>query len=214
LAHQHIEALIIGTFSNLIIEIMILIEKLQCNKGESRTVFEGTLRNMSALLGINPDWLMMVMWSESRLNAQAVNKQPGDVADAFTRAINRATGLIQFMPDTAISLGTTTRALYNMTAIQQLGYVYKYFKPWTGRIKSYFDLYLITFFPDALGKPDIYVLQTKNKSASLIAKQNPFFDVNKDGKLTVGEIKRRMYESIPKAIVTEVMSMIEKKSLN
>jgi hypothetical protein len=36
--------------------------------------------------------------------------------------------------------------------------------------------------------------------------------VNKDGKLTVGEIKRRMYESIPKAIVADVMAGLGKKS--
>jgi hypothetical protein len=155
---------------------------------------------------------MMVMWSESRLNAQAVNKQPGDTEDPLARAAKRATGLIQFMPDTALRLGTTNKALYSMTAIDQLHYVYKYFKPWTGKMKSYFDLYLVTFFPAAIGKPDDYVLQTGKLSASLIAKQNPFFDVNKDGKLTVGEIKRRMYESIPKAIVSDVMAVLEKKS--
>ena len=193
---------------------MILIEKLQRNKGESLAEFERVLRNICSTLGINPNWLMMVMWSESRLNAQAVNKQPGDTDNAQVRAANRATGLIQFMPDTALNLGTTTKALYAMNAIDQLGYVYKYFKPWAGRIKSYFDLYLVTFFPDAVGRPDDYILQTKKLSASTIAKQNPFFDVNKDGKLTVGEIKRRMYESIPKAIVTEVVSEIEKKSLS
>jgi hypothetical protein len=65
-----------------------------------------------------------------------------------------------------------------------------------------------------VGRPDDYILQTKKLSAATIAKQNPFFDVNKDGKLTVGEIKRRMYESIPKAIVADVVSEIEKKSLN
>ena len=73
---------------------------------------------------------------------------------------------------------------------------------------------VLTFFPAAIGKPDDYVLQTSKLSAATIAKQNPFFDVNKDGKLTVGEIKRRMYESIPKAIVSEVMAELEKKSLN
>ena len=193
---------------------MILIEKLQRNKGESPVEFERVLRGICSSLGINPNWLMMVMWSESRLNAQAVNKQPGDTDNAQVRAANRATGLIQFMPDTALNLGTTTKAIYAMNAIDQLGYVYKYFKPWAGRIKSYFDLYLVTFFPDAVGKPDDYILQTRKLSASTIAKQNPFFDVNKDGKLTVGEIKRRMYESIPKAIVTDVVSEIEKKSLS
>ena len=193
---------------------MILIEKLKCNKGENLGEFDRKARNISALLGINPNWLMMVMWSESRLDAQAVNMQPGDTQDPAKRSANRATGLIQFMPDTAKLLGTTTTALYNMSNTEQLGYVYKYFKPWTGKIKSYFDLYFVTFFPDAIGKPDDYVLQTSKKPASLIAKQNPFFDVNKYGKLTVGEIRRRMYESIPKAIVADVVSELEKKSLN
>lgn len=191
---------------------MILLDKFKLNKGEKLPDVERRIQQVCTLLGINPAWLMMVMWSESRLNAQAVNKQPGDSDNPQIRAATRATGLIQIMPDTALNLGTTTKALYAMNAIDQLNYVYKYFKPWTGKIKSYFDLYLITFFPDAIGKPDDYILQTKKLSASTIAKQNPFFDVNKDGKLTVGEIKRRMYESIPKAIVAEVVSELEKKS--
>jgi hypothetical protein len=191
---------------------MILIDKLQLNKGESRAAFEITVRNISDKLGINPNWLMMVMWSESRLNAQAVNKQAGDPADPLTRSANRATGLIQFMPDTALNLGTTTVALYRMDAITQLQYVYQYFKSWSGKMKSYFDLYFVTFFPDAIGKPDDYILETAKKSRYIIAKQNPFFDVNKDGILTAGEIRRRMYESIPKAILTDVMATIEKKS--
>jgi hypothetical protein len=193
---------------------MILLDKFKLNKGEKLPDVERRIQQICTLLGINPAWLMMVMWSESRLNAQSVNKQPGDSDNPQIRSSTRATGLIQFMPNTALNMGTTTKALYAMNAIDQLGYVYKYFKPWTGKIKSYFDLYLITFFPEAIGKPDDYILQTKKLSSSTIAKQNPFFDVNKDGKLTVGEIKRRMYESIPKAIVTEVVSELEKKSLN
>ena len=193
---------------------MILIDKVQCNKGESRASFEKLMNSISGALGINPNWLMMVMYSESRLNAQAVNTQPGDIADPAKRSANRATGLIQFMPYTARNLGTTTTALYNMSNLEQLDYVYRYFKPWTGRIKSYFDLYFVTFFPDAIGKPDDYVLQSTKQSAAIIAKHNPYFDVNKDGKLTVGEIKRRMYESIPQALVAEVVSELEKKSLS
>jgi hypothetical protein len=193
---------------------MILIDNLQFNKGEDKAAFERMMNTICGALGINPNWLMMVMWSESRLNAQSVNKQPGDTDDPAARAAYRATGLIQFMPDTALKLGTTTKALYFMNAIDQLGYVYKYFKPWTGRMKSYFDVYLVTFFPDAIGKPDDYVLQSSKLSASMIARQNPFFDVNRDGKLTVGEIKRRMYESIPRAIVADVVSEIEKKSFS
>lgn len=191
---------------------MILIDKLQCNKGENPAEFERMVGKYSELLAINPNWLMMVMYFESRLNAQAVNKQPGDSETPLVRASTRATGLIQFMPSTALSLGTTNKAFYFMNAVDQLYYVYKYFRPWAGRIRNYFDLYLITFFPDAVGKPDDYILQTKKLSALVIAKQNPFFDANKDGKVTVGEIKSRMYQSIPKTIVAQVMAGIEKKS--
>ena len=191
---------------------MILIDNFKGNRGESKQVFEQAVGVICRSLKINPAWLMMVMWTESRLNAQAVNKQPGDPEDPLVRSVKRATGLIQFMPDTALSLGTTTKALYLMNAVDQLHYVYKYFKPWTGKIKSYFDLYLVTFFPAAIGKPDDFVIQTGTKSAAVIARQNPFFDANKDGILTVGEIKRRMYESIPKAIVADVMAGLEKKS--
>jgi len=193
---------------------MILLENLQKNKGENLAIFEQTMNSICTKLAINPNWLMMVMWSESRLDAQAVNKQAGDSENAQVRSANRATGLIQFMPDTAKNLGTSTQKLYAMSAIDQLHYVYAYFKPWTGKIHSYFDLYLITFFPIAVGKPDDFIIQTNKVTAITIAKQNPFFDMNKDGQLTVGEIKRRMYLSIPEALVAEVVSQVEKKSLS
>jgi hypothetical protein len=56
------------------LKAMILIEKLQRNKGESPAEFERVLRSICTMLSINPSWLMMVMWSESRLNAQAVKQ--------------------------------------------------------------------------------------------------------------------------------------------
>jgi len=193
---------------------MILLDNVQRNKNENLATFEQTMNSICTKLDINPNWLMMVMWSESRLNAQSVNKQKGDSENAQVRSANRATGLIQFMPDTAKNLGTSTQKLYAMSAIDQLHYVYAYFKPWTGKIHSYFDLYFVTFFPLAMGKPDDYVLETAKIAASKIAKQNPFFDVNKDGKLTAREIKHRMYESIPSAILADVVSTVEKKSLS
>ena len=191
---------------------MILLDKLKRNKGESLSVFEQTVQSICTKLDINPSWLMMVMYFESGLNAQAVNKQAGDSNDPSVRAVNRAVGLIQFMPATAQYLGTSTQKLYAMSAIDQLHYVYAYFKPFTGKMHSYYDLYFITFFPAALGKPDTYVLQTSKLAASKIAKQNPTFDVNKDGKITVAEIKKRMHDSIPQALLVEVESQIEKKN--
>lgn len=190
---------------------MILTDKIVCNKGESRAAFEAKVKIIAGQLGINPNWLMVVMHNESGLNAQAVNKQSGDPSDAYTRAAKRATGLIQFMPSTTKWLGTSTQALYKMTNIEQLDYVYKYFKGYSGRLKSYFDLYMITFFPAAKGKPDNYVIESPTIKASVIAKQNPAFDINKDGKVTVGEAKKIMFKAIPAQYIDYVLTDIEKK---
>ena len=131
------------------------------------------------LLRINPDWLMVVMYAESRINHQAVNANGG------------ATGLIQFMPATARWLGTTTAALRSMSNVQQLDYVYKYFNSLgaTGKMKSVYDLYLVTFFPIALGKPDDWTLQSADLSAYKIAVNNKIIDLNKDNKITVAEFR-------------------------
>jgi hypothetical protein len=184
---------------------MILINKLRTNKGENRAEFEAKVRNICRLLSINPDWLMMVMFMESSLDAQKVNKQPGDPDDDLTRSEKRATGLIQFMPDTARSLGTSTKELYKMNALEQLNFVYQYFKKYTGRIKSFHDLYLVTFFPAAMGKPDDFVFRTSKIPASAIAKQNSALDFNKDGHITVGEFKEYLLKRVPSALVKFIM---------
>lgn len=189
---------------------MILLNNIK-NIGGSISDAENKMQKISDLLGINPDWLMMVFFSESGLDPQAVNKQSGDSAIAYERAANRATGIMQFMPKTAIGLGITNQQLLSMNFIQQLDYVYKYLKPFANKLNSYYDLYLVVFFPAAIGKPDDYVLQTKKLSAALIAAQNKSFDLNKDGMITVGEVKRAMYKKIPSAILSYVLA--EKKKL-
>jgi hypothetical protein len=191
---------------------MILTKNIQLNKGENAADFIKAVQNVAAKLSINPDWLMMVMYMESKINAQAVNKQSGDSHDPKLRVANRATGLIQFMPKTAVGLSTTTTALYNMTAIKQLDYVYAYFKPFAGKLKSFADLYMVTFFPAAIGKPNTYILQTSKIAASTIAKQNPIFDVNKDQKVTVGEFKSKIQANIPETVYAQVMQSFEKKN--
>lgn len=128
------------------------------------------------MLGIQPDWLEGVMWIESRLNPQAVNKTTG------------ATGLIQFMPATAKALGTTTADLLKMSFDEQMDYVYMYLRPYKDKMRSLVDVYLAVFFPAAISKPDSYVLQTAKLSPAIIAKQNPAYDLNKDGQITKGEV--------------------------
>ena len=59
-----------------------------------------------------------------------------------------ATGLIQFMPDTAKGLGTsTTEALSQMTRSEQLKYVDKYFEGTLNKGASLSDVYMSVLLP-------------------------------------------------------------------
>ena len=162
---------------------MLYEDRIKSNK----EAFMAKVTTISQRLGIEPEWLMQVFVNESGMNHQAVN------------AVSGATGLIQFMPDTAKSLGTSTTALKTMTNVQQLDYVYKYLAPYKGRIESYIDLYFTVFFPIAVGKPDNWVFQTSRLSASKIATQNPVFDLNRDSRLTVAEVREAMLRKVPPA---------------
>jgi len=156
---------------------MIFEEYVKENKEE----FIEKVIKISNELGIDPNWLMFVMWFESRLKANAINPK------------SMAVGLIQFMPSTAKALGTSTDGLLKMSKIEQLDYVYKYLKPYKGRMKSWIDVYLAVFYPAAIGKGDNYVIKS-----DLVAKQNQIFDLNKDLDISVKEIETVLMSRIPK----------------
>lgn len=146
---------------------------------ENREEFTEKVNNISNELGIEANWLMFVMWFESRLNPQAVNP------------ISGAQGLIQFMPSTARSLGTTTDILKRMNNVQQLDYVLAYLRPYKGKMKSWVDVYLAVFYPKAIGKPNFVI------TPDIVAKQNKIFDLNKDLDITVDEIKTALRNNMP-----------------
>jgi hypothetical protein len=95
-----------------------------------------------------------------------------------------AIGLIQFMPSTAQSLGTSTSALAAMTAVEQLDYVEKYFRPYAPRIKSLPDMYMAILLPKYVGQPDDSALFNEGTVAY---RQNSGLDVNSDGIITKAE---------------------------
>jgi len=95
-----------------------------------------------------------------------------------------ATGLIQFMPSTAASLGTSIQALLQMTAVEQLDVVQKYLMPFKGRMHSLSDVYMTILFPVAVGKPESFVLFA---FPSVAYTQNSGLDVNHDKQVTKGE---------------------------
>lgn len=156
----------------------------------NRDAFISKVEVLASALGILPEWLFAVMFIESGLNEKAYNSTSG------------ATGLIQFMPTTAASLGTSTTALYNMSNVNQLDYVYTYLKPYAGRMHSLYDVYFAVFFPAAIGKADNYVLQTSTLSASKIASQNAVYDLNKDNQITVSEVKAAITDYLKKKSIT------------
>ena len=140
-------------------------------------------------LGIDPNWIMAVMYIESKCDPQAVNPD------------SHATGLIQFTKTTAKKLlNTTVEHIETLTACQQLPYVKTYLKKQKGKrkINSLIDTYLLVFFPAAIGQSNDYVLQTKDQSAAYYAKLNSGYDLNKDKKITKGEVE----QSIMKVLTT------------
>lgn len=148
-------------------------------------------------LADNPQWLMQVFKSESGVNPAARNTAFPFYKDG--KLDGYATGLIQFIPSTARGLGTTTEALEKMGYLRQLDYVYLYLKKFTGELNSYADLYLVIFFPAAVGQGnnDSYVFETKHISRSAVARSNPGIDLNKDGKITMGEFKGYLRKTVP-----------------
>lgn len=141
--------------------------------------FKKKVEKISTLLGIPSNNLMAIMKQESGVDPQARNKMSG------------ATGLIQFMPKTAITLGTTTDELYNMDAVQQLDYVYKYFKMTGVGDGSLGELYTAVFMPKYVGYPKDTVLGQKGAAgfSGKVYAQNAGLDRNRDGVITKADIE-------------------------
>ena len=140
-------------------------------------------------LNIQPDHLMTCMAFETKETFRP---------DKKNEAGSSGTGLIQFMKATAESvLKTTTEELANMTALQQLDYVEKYFKyiqQFHKRLDRLEDVYFAILNSDGIGKNDAAVIF---KAGSLAYTQNKGLDKNKDSRITVGEITvriRAMYQ--------------------
>lgn len=162
---------------------MLYADKITLNK----TAFLSEVQRICTLLGMNPDHLMLVMWAESRLNHRAVNP------------LSNATGLIQFMPATATGLGTTVTKLRNMTNVEQLAWVYKYFLPYKGKLHTVYDVYKAVFFPASLGKPKDWIFQTSKLSAKTVADANKIIDnFPRDGKITVAEFETYVEQYLKK----------------
>lgn len=149
--------------------------------------FRDRVRAIAADLGL-PDegasWLMACMaWESGRSFSPSKQNAAG----------SGAVGLIQFMPATAGSLGTSTDELVAMTAEDQLEYVAQYFAPFRGRLHLLSDVYMVILWPHAVGQPDSTILWDKTTRPTTY-QENAGLDGDHNGQITKGEAAARVQQ--------------------
>lgn len=107
-----------------------------------------------------------------------------------------ATGLIQFMPATARDMGTTVEALAQLTAVEQLDYVERYFKPYAKKIKDLPSMYMAILMPKYVS----YDCNAVIFSGGIAYRQNAGLDINKDGMVTKGEAASKVQAKFVKGM--------------
>jgi hypothetical protein len=149
--------------------------------------FKNKVISIARSLQCDPSHLMAAMAFETgeRFTASVRNKASG------------ATGLIQFMPATAKSMGTTVEDLAALTPVQQLSYVRRYLYPYVGRLRTVSDVYMAILWPAAVGKPEAHVLFAQGKKAY---EQNKGLDKNRDGAVTKGEAAAKVHAMLVKGL--------------
>ena len=177
--------------------------------------FLKAIEDLSEKRGINQSELLGLIASESSFDPKAVNKDTG------------ATGLIQFMPEVAESLGTTTDEIQKMSRAEQVKLIDKYFdmnklpdNPTAGQLKTN------VLMPAYTDKSDDFELMTKNKKFTdgetgnpNTYSQNKGLDYNKDGFVTVGEagesVTKKMKEfGIKDLSIEPIKKEIDNQSLS
>lgn len=161
--------------------------------GRVSPLFRSLTCGMARRIAIaDPNWLMACMAFET-----GETFSPGIRNAAGSGAV----GLIQFMPSTAASLGTSIEALAAMSAEAQLQMVEAYFKSWTGRLKSLGDVYGAILWPGMIGKPDTAVVFDQADSAHpKLYVQNKGLDLDKNGKITKAEIVARVQKELDRGL--------------
>ncbi len=154
-----------------------------------------------AKVGLPPqaaDYLMAIMAFESAGTFDPAKKNMAG-AEAY--------GLIQFMSAAAADLRVSLNTLKNMSQLDQLLYVFRYFemRMRAYKIKTLEDFYLAVFYPGAIGKSADTVIFESGTKGYL---QNRGFDADKDGKLTVGEINVRIYQAYYDGMLVNNRSVI------
>lgn len=148
--------------------------------------FRAKVCDFAPRVGLDPCGLMACMAFETgRTFSPSIRNGAG----------SGAVGLIQFMPQVAAMLGTSTAALAGMSAERQLDVVFQYFSQpvFKGKLKTIEDAYMAILWPAAVGKPNETVLfdaaDTAHPARYL---QNAGLDLDHNGKITKAEAASRV----------------------
>ena len=138
------------------------------------------LQQVAARLGTRPEWLLNVMACESSFVASARNHLPGQTAS----------GLLQFIRQTARNLGTSAVAVRRMSPVEQLRLIEKYFTPFRGHLNSLADVYLAVFRGFIVsGGPEAVVAPLNSSFKERQAYSlNRGLDLNRDHRITKNEL--------------------------
>lgn len=162
-------------------------------------VFTDKVISISNKLAIDPNWLMFLMDWESGLDSSRPNPYG-------------CIGLIQFCADfPGGTYKTINGQQYSLQTIgmmapeAQLDVVYEYLKEVQrskGKFADYYQLYFAILFPKAYEQPNDYVLDTST---------NNIFDLNKNGQITVGEVKQYLDNRVKLTVPTAYWPVFFKK---
>ena len=138
------------------------------------------LQQVAARLETRPEWLLNVMACESSFVASARNHLPGQTAS----------GLLQFIRQTARNLGTSAVAVRRMNPVEQLRLIEKYFTPFKGHLNSLADVYLAVFRGFIVsGGPEAVVAPLNSSFKERQAYSlNRGLDLNGDHRITKNEL--------------------------
>jgi murein DD-endopeptidase MepM/ murein hydrolase activator NlpD len=159
--------------------------------------FTQAVKQLASRLNVREDYLYAVMGFETG----------GTFSPSIENPASGATGLIQFMPETAKGLGTTTGQLAQMSRTEQLKYVEKYLSNKGIQGGSLSDVYMAVLFPAAVGKPDNFVLFGKGAMSGFTGiayEQNKGLDLNKDGSITKAEAASKVKQYLPKTTTAAI----------
>ncbi|HEV8158399.1 MAG TPA: LysM peptidoglycan-binding domain-containing protein, partial [Pyrinomonadaceae bacterium] len=132
------------------------------------------VQEMAVRLDTKPEYLMAVMSFETGGTFSPSQPNMGG---------GSARGLIQFMPDTADGLGTSSDKLVRMSATEQLKYVEKYFQGFKGKLGTLEGTYTAVLRGRAYQDPNA-VLFTQPSAAY---RENSGLDFDRNGKITAAE---------------------------